>query len=302
MSRDSFVSIGLDWDYGLDAIAALKRETGMSVVLGCYDTIPIDYPEVSSRSTRTLFEDYFLRVGCLADKIFAISETSKADLQSFYRRAGRGIAPPITAILLGSSEPRTACSDAGEDAVLRKSKQGFVLYVSTIEARKNHRVLIQVWRELHSRYGREIPTLVLVGMPGWGVRDLLEELESMAVFRDGCIHMLNHASDALVGALYQQCLFAVFPSIYEGWGLGAVEAMRYGKMCIVSEAPALVEATQGLCPAIHPFDFLGWRDAIIRYWQSPSQRAVIEERIKSLFRVRTWQDFGRDFRLFLGQT
>jgi glycosyltransferase involved in cell wall biosynthesis len=301
---DCFLSIGLDWDYGLATIGALKRRTGVTVVLGCYDTIPVDYPEVSSQANSRFFTDYFLEVGRVADKIFAISRTTKADLERLYRRLGPIRSPEIVSIRLGCHLPATfelrRRDDLGSEQLdCLTAAEGFVLYVSTIEARKNHRVLVQVWNALYRRHGRHIPELVLVGMPGWGVGDLMQELRHMDIFRYGLVRLMDRVSDDGLAMLYRSCLFSVFPSIYEGWGLGAVEAMSYGKLCIISDAPALVEATQGLCPALHPFDFPAWRDTITRYWQSVPERESLEASIRTSFELRTWREFGEDFENFL---
>jgi hypothetical protein len=71
--------------------------------------------------------------------------------------------------------------------------------------------------------------------------------------------------------------------------------MSYGKVCIISSVPALLESTQNLCPSLHPFDFLGWRDLVIQYWKDTTLRKVVELRMRRAFSIRTWATFGRDF-------
>lgn len=304
---DRFVSIGLDFQYRFDALLALKRDTGVTVVLGCYDTIPVDFPEFSSGSRKAFFTSYFLQLAEVADQIFAISKTTKADLERLLERHGLTRWPRIVAVPLGCHQPTPHASTADRPLSSTRCEQmdslsageGFVLYVSTIESRKNHRVLVQVWRDLYTRYGRKIPKLVFVGMPGWGVGDLLEELRHMEVSREGFICLLEKVSDEALALLYARCLFAVFPSIYEGWGLGAMEALSYGKLCIISNAPALLEATQGMCPTLHPFDFPGWRTAVTTYWQDAAAREAEEAKIRVAFSLRTWVAFGRDFEALL---
>jgi hypothetical protein len=75
--------------------------------------------------------------------------------------------------------------------------------------------------------------------------------------------------------------------------------MSYGTVCVISSAPALVEATQGLCLSLHPFDFLGWRDVVTRYWKNPALRQAAESRMQETFSIRTWAAFGRDFEILL---
>jgi glycosyltransferase involved in cell wall biosynthesis len=184
--------------------------------------------------------------------------------------------------------------EADDRAALARLRGDFVLYVSTFETRKNHRLLLQVWKALHRERGEACPLLVIVGMFGWGVNDLWVEMQASEVWAAGRIVLLHHVSDALLAHLYRNCAFTVFPSVYEGWGLAATESLAYGKLAITSDAPALREATQGLCPAIHPFDYPRWLAEITRWLDDPLARAEAEARIRATYVPRHWQDFSAD--------
>lgn len=297
-AQDTFYSIGLQWHHGALHAWHLKQRTGVRVVEACYDTIPIDYPEYAG-SAKQPFSEHFTTVAHTADVVVAISDTSAADLAAFYRRVGLWDVPPIRSVHLATPDVhRDADVDAlaaDERAALEALAPGdYVLYVSTFETRKNHRLLLQVWKELYRRRGDACPRLVVVGMFGWGVNDLWAEMQASEVWEAGRIVMLHHVSDALLAHLYRGCAFTVFPSIYEGWGLAATESLAYGKLAIVSDAPALREATQGLCPAIHPFDFPRWHEAITRYLDDAAARAAAEARIRAEYVPRHWRDFALD--------
>lgn len=296
--RDTFFSIGLQWHHGALHAWHLRQRTGVRVVEACYDTIPIDYPEYAG-SAKQPFSEHFTTIAHTADVVFAISDTSAADLAAFYRRVGLWDVPPIRTVHLATPEVhRDADVDAlaaDERAALEAlAPDDYVLYVSTFETRKNHRLLLQVWKDLHRRRGDACPRLVVVGMFGWGVNELWAEMQASEVWEAGRIVMLHHVSDALLAHLYRGCVFTVFPSIYEGWGLAATESLAYGKLAIVSDAPALREATQGLCPAIHPFDFPRWYEAITHYLDDASARAGAESRIRAEYVPRHWRDFALD--------
>jgi glycosyltransferase involved in cell wall biosynthesis len=184
--------------------------------------------------------------------------------------------------------------DPDERAALERLRGDYVLYVSTFETRKNHRMLLQVWKELHRTRGEACPLLVIVGMFGWGVNDLWAEMQASEVWSAGRIVLLHHVSDALLAHLYRGCAFTVFPSVYEGWGLAATESLAYGKLAITSDAPALREATQGLCPSIHPFDYPRWLAEISHWIDDRRARAEAESRIRANYRPRHWRDFARD--------
>lgn len=296
--HDLFFSIGLQWHHGALHAWRLKQRTGVRVVEACYDTIPIDYPEYAG-SAKQPFSEHFTTIAHTADVVFAISDTSNADLAAFYRRVGLFDVPPIRTVHLATPEVhRDADPDAlagDERSALNALARGdYVLYVSTFETRKNHRLLLQIWKELYRRRGDACPRLVVVGMFGWGVNDLWTEMQASEVWEAGRIVMLHHVSDALLAHLYRGCAFTVFPSIYEGWGLAATESLAYGKLAIVSDAPALREATQGLCPTIHPFDFPRWHEAIAHYLDDAPARAEAEARIRATYVPRHWDDFAID--------
>jgi glycosyltransferase involved in cell wall biosynthesis len=298
-SNDVFFSIGLQWHHGASHAYHLKQATGVRVVEACYDTIPIDFPEYAG-SAKQPFAEYFTCLAHTADLVFAISDTSRSDLAAFYTRVGVLRIPPIRTIYLATPEvqrsrPVSELPPDERDALQQLDAcGGYVLYVSTFEARKNHRLLLHVWKELHGQRGDACPTLVIVGMFGWGVNDLWAEMQATEVWAAGKIVLLHHVSDALLAHLYRNCLFTVFPSVYEGWGLAATESLAYGKLVITSDAPALREATQGLGPAINPFDYVRWRDEIVRFVDDPSLRTAAEARIRDKYVPRHWDDFSRE--------
>ena len=295
---DLFFSIGLQWHHGAIHAYRLKQRTGVRVIEACYDTIPIDFPEYAG-SAKQPFAEHFTCIAHTADLVFAISDTTRADLAAFYARVGALHVPPIRTVHLatpGTQAPDSSGLPDDERELLdRLHRDGdYVLYVSTFETRKNHRLLLQIWKELHKQRGERCPALVFVGMFGWGVNDLWAEIQASDVWAAGRVVMLHHVSDALLAHLYRGCLFTVFPSFYEGWGLAATESLAYGKLAITSDAPALREATQGLCPSIHPLDFPRWLGTVTHYLDDPAARGIAEARIRATYQARHWDTFSRE--------
>jgi glycosyltransferase involved in cell wall biosynthesis len=132
-------------------------------------------------------------------------------------------------------------------------------------------------------------------MRGWGSADLISQLPRMSAGKAGKIRWLEGVSDNLLSKLYEDALFTLFPSIYEGWGLAATEAMLHGKVCIVSNNSALREATNDIMPCFHPYDFGGWSNEISRLIDDSAYRTVLESKVKESFIRRTWDDFGDEF-------
>jgi glycosyltransferase involved in cell wall biosynthesis len=166
----------------------------------------------------------------------------------------------------------------------------YALYVSTLEVRKNHRLLFQVWRRLLAAHGRErIPDLVFVGKRGWLADDFVTELEQSR-FLDGKIEWRERVEDDELARLYAGCLFSVYPSFYEGWGLPVAESLAFGKTGVVSSASSLPEVGCDFVDYHDPHDVAGATAAIERAIFDPAHREGRERAIRERFRARTWQE------------
>lgn len=289
-SGDVYLAMGLDWDTNDFALLAREKTAhGFRVVLACYDLIPIRVPHLMQSDQRARFSDYFRSVAAGADHVWCISEASRSDLLQFWSSSGIS-SVPTTVIHLGADVAGiTAPSPVSlPDSLLQRP---FVLFVSTIEARKNHYLLYRVWERLHERHGDDVPLLVFVGMPGWGVDELLFQIDTNPRTRDHIIR-LTSVSDGDLAWLYSHCAFAVYPSLYEGWGLPVTEVLAHGKACVCSTASAVVEAAQGLTPCIDTHDPIAWVVEVERCWRDDAYRARLEARIRAEYRPRLWAEHG----------
>ena len=286
---DVYFSMGLDWEYNnVEQVCRERRRVGFRTVLFCYDTIPVRFPHLMSFDARQHFARYFVDVAHAADRVVAISQTSRDDFLALMRETGAP-QPPVDVVHLGTD------LDVPERAIrpplASLEDREFVLCVSTIEARKNHDVLYNAWDRLAERHGDALPPLVIVGMVGWGVADLLFRMRVNPRLKDRIL-ILDNLADGELAWLYRHCLFTVFPSLYEGWGLPVVESLALGKPCICSTAPAVVEAAQGMAQALDPLDTPAWVAAIERLWSDTALREDTALRLRRDYRPETWQNHG----------
>jgi glycosyltransferase involved in cell wall biosynthesis len=160
--------------------------------------------------------------------------------------------------------------------------------VGTIEARKNHAAMLRIWRRLLESM-EHVPTLVFAGRPGWLTGDLLRQLEN-ANWLGGKIRLINSPPDAVLASLYQHCLFTVFPSLYEGWGLPVTESLCFGKTVAASNRAAIPEAGRDFCAYFDP-DNITEAAAVIRgLIDHPDRVTALEARIRDSFICPTWDD------------
>ena len=286
---DVYVSMGLDWDHNdLPTLYRVKRKAGFKAILYCHDIIPIRFPHLMSFDARGSFARHFVDVAHTADHVVAVSRASLDDFRGFLLEVGAPV-PPVSVVHNGSD--LAACGGAaGEPPRSDLAERPFVLCVGTIEPRKNHALLYHVWDRLVERHGERAPVLVLVGMAGWGVTDVLSRMRGNPRVADHIV-LFNELSDEGLMWLYRHCLFTVYPSFVEGWGLPVVESMALGKPCIASNAASIAEASQGLLPLLDPLDFPGWLAQVER-WAFDRQALAAATKALEGFRPHSWRDHG----------
>jgi alpha-1,3-rhamnosyl/mannosyltransferase len=118
----------------------------------------------------------------------------------------------------------------------------FGLHVGTLEPRKNIEVLIKAWRLVRHTL-RPAPALILCGRYGWKAESIRSSVEKATTER--WLFHLGYVEDAQLAALYRQASVVVFPSLYEGFGLPAVEALQAEVPLVCSDIPVLRETTAG---------------------------------------------------------
>jgi len=247
-----------------------------------HDTIPLDMPDLVHKGHAVSFARDFKWMQEWCDLLVCVSEYSA-------RTAARGLdaeadvahRPEIAVNPLGSFLRESL--DRPAEPVASLAGCSFAVYCSTIEIRKNHITLLRVWQHLMPILGDRLPTLVLCGRWGWMVEEVEQYLAEHPELATK-VSFLSGISDPQLAWLYQNARFGVFPSLAEGWGLGAAECLDFGLPVLISDAPALAEATQGLMPVIPAVDLDGWTAAIERAatddeWLA-SLRAVIAERYR----------------------
>jgi glycosyltransferase involved in cell wall biosynthesis len=153
----------------------------------------------------------------------------------------------------------------------------YLLYVGTIEPRKNLTTLLRAYRALDERVRRAYP-LVLVGNWGWNAGEVARLLQSKEAAAE-VIH-LGYVPEGALSALYNGARALVYPSLYEGFGLPPVEMLACGGAVLASTAGALVETVGQKAHLIEPLDLEGWRQAMQRvvededWWQALRRGAV----------------------------
>ncbi len=291
---DIFVLSGATWDM-VDAAVLEKMidRYGVCLVVLIADLIPWRFPhQYQSEQAVSRFVRFAELAARRASLVLSISRATSEDFAEFASEVG--VKPGrMEVIHLGASSPAPhARQPAGmpEDLLSR----GYVLSVGTIQVRKNHQLLYQLWRRFAEEGRDSIPRLVLAGSHGWLTDDLMIQIRTDPRVQ-GSIIVLNSVDDAELSWLYGHSKFTLYPSFYEGWGLPIVESFQHSKPCLASNTSSMPEAGQGLATHLDPLDFMTWRQEIIRRFEDTSVPVSESEWIRSHFLPRSWQDFSNDF-------
>ena len=163
----------------------------------------------------------------------------------------------------------------------------FVLFVATIEGRKNHDLLLRIWHRMVAE-GDDPPHLVCVGRVGWRSSTFISALVETD-YLDGRIHLLRDISDTDLQSLYQNCLFTVCPTFYEGWGLPIGESLAMGKVCISSDRASVPEVAGEFGTYIDIDDFEGSLAAVRDIIADAPKRKRLEAKIRRGYKPVTWR-------------
>ena len=285
---DTILSVGSDWYFKpTDSIGPLKRRYGFRYAVMCYDLIPILYPSFFPERDLELFKRHWSAMMSVADLVLVSSRSVESDVRAYC--ASLGIAAPRLALTPLGCEPVTAGPEVPVPAGLQGGK--FILFVATIEPRKGHAMLLDIWQQLLSeglpqRLGFK---LVFVGRPGWHVDDLLARIANRMAFEGTVLH-LTDLDDRALARLYETAAFCVLPSLYEGFGLPLVEAFARGKTVIASTGGSLPEVAGEFAPCLSPDEPGAWLELIRHWMEDESLRREYEDRIRNSFVTASWDD------------
>jgi glycosyltransferase involved in cell wall biosynthesis len=284
--EDLLLLTGLGCDFWDDELCRVKQATGTTIVHIVHDVIPYLMPEYCAPKMPHFFLRYMRNALQASDAMLAVSHSTRRDLQRFCLETG---APerPIDVVRHGCDIASPGGEVRPELAALSGSR--FLLYVSTLEPRKNHALLISLWRDLYAARREETPVLVLVGDRGWRSQDLLDMLESSALY-PRFIRIHHGLHDGELAWLYRNCVLTLYPSLYEGWGLPISESLAHGKVCIAANVSSMPEAADGFGILLAPLDGPGWYETICRLLDDDAYRASLELSIRTNYRAMSWKE------------
>ncbi|MCC6386231.1 MAG: glycosyltransferase [Dehalococcoidia bacterium] len=280
---DALVTLGLTWfQSGYMGEVQALRGRGVEWVPLVYDIIPVRLAGYESGD----YTSNLRRLAAAASHVWTISEFSRRDFIDYCGSTGART-PRASVVYLGDDPGRAPA--AAEEIAGDPGDEPFVLLVSAFEQRKNQLLAIHAWEALLAERGPEgVPLLVLAGARS----DAFESVSAAATRPElhRKVRILPDAAEDAVESLRRRCLFTLYPSRYEGWGLPVRESMAAGKYCLASNATSVPEAGGALCGYHGPDDLPGYVAALRELIASPETLAARTNAVRNRFRPRTWRE------------
>ncbi|MEQ1557173.1 MAG: glycosyltransferase family 4 protein [Sideroxydans sp.] len=268
---------GLDRD---DYPVMLMR-MGVKPVFMVHDLIPLTHPEYCRAGERDRHMVRMNNVLRLASAVITNSQASLDELTSFSKRIGLSMPPSVVALLA----PGVSRISPG----VRPMQAPYFVLLSTIEPRKNHYLLLQLWRSLVCQLGESAPRLVVIGQRGWECENVVDMLERCEQLK-GVVFEHSDCTDAELVTYLHHAQALLFPSFAEGYGMPLVEALSLGVPVIASDLAVFKEIAGDIPEYVDPLDGKRWVELISEYNKPDSHiRGAQLQRIGD-FKVPTWAE------------
>lgn len=246
-----------------------------------HDLIPITHPEFCRAGEK---ERHTARMQTVLKTAAAILTNSMATLEVLTRFAdacGVTMPPAVAAPLGGVALPESGMGPSPVD-------RPYFVMLGTIEPRKNHWLMLQIWRRFLERYGADAPRLVVIGQRGWECENVVDLLERCDLLRGAVVERAG-CSDAELARYLRHCRALLFPSFIEGYGLPLIEALTLGVPVIAGALSVFREIAGDVPEYLDPLDAMGWMECIEDYRLSDSPRRAAQLSRLSRFTPPTWR-------------
>ena len=267
---------------GLDLpdYAARLEHRGLKPLFFLHDLIPVSHPEYcrpgeAERHHRRLDTMLSLGAGLIVN-----SQATYEDLHQYADRIQRRVPPCVVAPLAPASLPQTTLPPP--------LLHPYFVVLGTIEPRKNHLLLLHLWRELVAEFGDLAPRLVVIGQRGWECEQVVDLLDRCEALR-GFVIEKPRCDDATLANWLRHAQALLFPSFTEGFGMPLVESLMLQVPVIASDLPVFREIAGDIPEYLGPLDGLGWKQMLVQYMKKESPMRLRQFERMAGYKPPSWQ-------------
>jgi glycosyltransferase involved in cell wall biosynthesis len=259
---------------------AIKR-MGLQLLIVIHDLFPIDFPEYSDARYSIQFRHNIRSSVEHAQGLICVSESTHHSLIRFIQTLNVITPPLVVARLASGLSTQLVATDC-------PIKGAYFVIISTIVARKNHLLLLQLWRKLVEKMGENAPKLVVIGKRSSECTSTLAMLERCETIKEFIIE--KQVSDQELANYLIHARALLFPTFAEGYGLPLIEALSHKVPVIASNLPIFHEIVGDIPDYADPLDGLGWMSLIKDYMKTDSSKRQAQLSRLDSFQMPTWEE------------
>ena len=282
---DDVLILSGDWsdDAFISLIAKKKQDGGLNVIQVIYDMLPSVYPAYFIEGMPKQFSDYMKKALKVSDQVLAISESTKKDINLFIKKNSL---PKVQIDVFRLGDDFVLNDPEMPHSAKNQLKNKFLLTVGTVEARKNHQLILDAYIEAE-KSNMDLPVMVVAGKKGWLVESFMKNIQDNPSVEKKIIFL--QPTDTELAWLYKKCAFTVFPSIYEGWGLPVAESLFNGKLCLSSNSSSMPEIAGDMIDYFAPDNSSELLSKMNFYLNNDKKLKEKEHTIKG-YKPTSWED------------
>ncbi len=288
-SGDIFYDMDGCWNSNLKRTYLYKtlKENGAKIYNFIYDLVPIKKPQFSHSNTIRNFAMYIYAILQYSDLVMFDSRSAEKDFFEIkdYLNNTRNISTKVVKLGSHISEPENGELDNTVSTLL---EQKYLLFVGTLEPRKNQRLALDSFEKLSTIYPDL--NLVFVGKRGWNNEEFISRLEKHTLLNKK-LFWLQNVDDYNLNKLYKNAFMCLYLSAYEGFGLPIAESLGMGKITLTSNNSSMYEVGKDFA------DYLDYNtqnecfDIIRTYLDNPKLYQAKSAHITNHYNVYTWEQF-----------
>ncbi|QBF34077.1 glycosyltransferase [Thalassococcus sp. S3] len=272
---DGFAYLNVGHSNLTERMLGAVQECGGRIAVLLHDAIPLDFPQFQRPGVPDAFRAKLQRVRRCADLILYNSEHSRDRAEA--HMSAWGDVPDSAVVPLGIDVPRL---DPGAVPAALDLSDPYFVTVGTIEPRKGHDLLLDVWDDL----GEDAPRLFVCGARGWQNEAVFRRLDALGPATR--VTELSDLPDGAVHSLVAGARALLCPSLAEGYGLPPLEALAVGTRPVCLELPIYRETMGDIPVYVKETDRYLWRNEIQRLMGAPKEQDSIEWRAR--FQPPSW--------------
>lgn len=257
------------------------RASDVRPIFLVHDLIPITHPEYCRAGEAERHRERMRTVLLTAAGVIANSQATLDALIQFARDEALSDPPGLVAWLGADPLPVPQATTQPERPVF--------VTLGTIEGRKNHALLLDIWSRLVDRLGDQAPCLLIIGQRGWEADRVFERLDNDPKLR-GHVIEIDRCTDNQLARHLASARALLFPSFVEGYGLPLVEALGLGVPVIASDLPVFREIGGDIPAYLAPRDESAWETAILDYADPISPARAAQLKRMNGYRAPSWHD------------